>query len=121
MAVTPKKGALGLVIGDDNADRVRRHHDQQIAESQRDITTLQKSPATETKIIHDILLVDTVETPVEHGLGRAPLHHSISSVRGPAGVGIIEEVRSAAYDPAKVIVLKATSYSANVIIDLAVM
>lgn len=106
--------ALGLVIGDANADRVRRHHDQQIGE-------LQALPATAIKVISNIDLPDGVETPIPHGLGRPATWHKESTIRNPAGNGVIQEVRGGSYDRSKVIVLKATSYAATITIDLMVM
>lgn len=106
--------ALPLVINDVTADRVRRNHDRQIGE-------LQALPATAIKVIPDIELPDSVEVAVPHGLGRPAVWHKESTVRNPAGNGVIEEVRGGNYDRSSVIVLKATSYSATITIDLLVM
>lgn len=96
------------------AERVRQEHAAAILE-------LQRLLAVGLRVVRNVELEDGIETPIAHGLGRAPTWCAPSAPRGPSTSGRIEEVRSGDYDRAKVVVLKASGYGATVTVDLAVL
>lgn len=94
----------------DEMERIRRD----LAEAARE---LQVSPLAGATTIKDVALVDTVATPIPHRLGVAAFA-IWSAPRGPATVGMIEEVRESQYDRALFVVLKATGYGATITVDV---
>lgn len=109
-----KLKALKLELKDTDAERVRRHHDEQIAE-------IQKAPAMGLTVIEGVSLAVAVETPIAHKLGRAPVWFGLSAPRNATATGRIVETRSGSYDRTKVIVLTATGFGATILVDVAVM
>lgn len=112
MTLTPP---LVIQLADVESERVRANHEQRI----REITEL---PLARAKVIPGIVLADSVETPVLHGLGRRPLYVRESCVRGAVSTGRVEEVRSfgSTHDPAQRLILKATGWGATVTVDVLV-
>ena len=100
-------------LDDENAERARRR----IAEA---ILELQATPAASERIIADVSLVDTVATPVPHGLGRAPVFVHVSTPRGATSAGRIDEIRSDSVDRSMVITLTATGWGATITVDVSV-
>lgn len=92
-----------------SAEVVRREHERAIRE-------LQALPTADVAIISDISLVDGVETPVAHRLGRLPRMLSVSPPRGASSTGRIEEVRTG--DRTQVVTLKATGWGATITVDI---
>lgn len=113
---------LQLSIDDPLVDRVASSHARGIAE-------LQSMPAASLRIISNVLLVDTANTYVEHGLGRAPLFVRESCVRGALSTGIVRDVTdgkltglfSTPVDRSRYVVLRADGYSANIFVDILVL
>jgi hypothetical protein len=99
-----------IKLSDDTADRVRRNHAEAIVE-------LQSAPFSGGRVIGGVTLGDGVETPIAHGMGRAPRWVCHSPVRGASTSGRIEEVRR----DAKLVILQATGYGAAITIDLVVL
>lgn len=97
-----------------DAENVRREHARRIVE-------LQATPGAQLQVVTGITLEDGVETPVAHQLGRPPQWVRESCVRGASTVGLVEEVRDGAFDPAKYVVLKASGFGATITCSLAVL
>lgn len=99
------------LVNDAESDRVARSHARAIGE-------LQKLPAVGMRVIAGVELADGVDTPIAHGLGRAPVFVRESSPRNPSTSGRVEEVRSAGYDRGDVVVLRATGWGATITVDV---
>lgn len=98
-------------LADADAERVRRSHAEAIRE-------LQAVPIVGGSLVRDIELPDGVNVPVPHGLGRkAAVFISPAQFSGSATTGRIREVRSASYDPAKYVVLRASGWSETITVD----
>jgi hypothetical protein len=105
---------LALQLADPAADRVRQSVDQRIRE-------LQGAPAVWMVVVPGVELEDGVETPIAHGLGRAPRWVRESAPRGAASSGRVEQIRGGSFDPSQYVVLKATGWGATITVDVAVM
>lgn len=106
------KALLALTLADADADRVRRNH----AEA---ITELQATPAAGARVLRGVELADGIDTPVAHGLPRAPSFVTCSVPRGAIAAGYLEEVRSGT--DRRAVVLRATGYGATVTVDVLVL
>ncbi len=104
---------LPLKLKDEDAERVRRNHQDALAE-------LQKLRAIGMKVLGTFDLQDGVATPIPHGMARA-VFAWCSPVRNAVSNGRLEEVRDGSYDRTKFIVLKATGFGATVSVDVAVL
>lgn len=100
-------------LEDPNAERARRRQAEAILE-------LQSKPGASERIIADVSLADTIETPIAHGLGRAPSFVHVSAPRGAVTTGHVEEVRSNSVDRTKTITLKASGWGATITVDVSV-
>lgn len=94
-------------LDDKKADEARRAIVEKVAE-------LQKLPLVDAQIIEDVELANGVTTPVAHKLGRRPKFVTVSSVRGAATVGMVQEVRGGNEDPSRVVALVASGYGATI-------
>ena len=108
------KRLSAVTLADPTLERVRQEHAAAIRE-------LQLAPAAEMRVLLSVALADGVDTPVPHGLGRAPLWVRESTVRGGVTAGFVEEIRTGSADRAKYVVLRATGYGATITVDLAVL
>lgn len=89
-------------------ERIRRNIFEAIRE-------LQLSPLAGAKKILNVALVDGVETPIPHGLGR----RAVVLWSPPQSAASVQEVRgSSAHDPTQYVVLMAVG--ADTVIDLVV-
>jgi hypothetical protein len=102
---------LSLVLPDQLLERVRSNFVEVIRE-------LQASLFVGGRLLKDVSLGDGVETPIAHGLGRAPQIVLTSPVRDPRLVGMIEELRSTGHDRSRFIVLKASGYDQAITVDV---
>ena len=102
-------------LSDPAADAVRQEHATAIGE-------LQSSPLLAARVIPDVSLLSGIETPVPHGLGRAPVFLSVSPPRGASTSGRIEEIRTTggALDRKKFVTLLATGWGATIYVDVTV-
>jgi hypothetical protein len=107
------RALLALALADRDADRVRRNHAEAIAE-------LQGTPGAGARVIEGVELADGVETPVPHGLPRAPRWVQASAPRGPASAGYLEEVRGGT-DRRRAITLRAIGFGATITVDVLVI
>lgn len=106
---------LPIRLPDNDAEAVRRNTDQRITE-------IAKRPAIAMEVLKGITLADGVDTPIAHGLGRAPDFIRESCQRGGTSTGRITEVRDAKkYDRSKTIVLRANGWGASIVVDVQVM
>ena len=105
---------VNVRLADPDADRVRRNHDERIAE-------LAGLPAAGLRVIRNVSLADGVDTPVSHGLGRVPSWVAPSAVRGAIANGRIEEVRTNGSDRTMITVLRAVGYGTTITVDVAVL
>jgi hypothetical protein len=87
----------------------------------RQVEDLRRRPATGLTVLANVELEDGVETPIAHGLGRAPALAWWSLPRGPATVGMVEEVRSDAFNREDHLVLKASGFGATITLDVGVL
>lgn len=113
---TPRTAApLAIGLADPDVERVTRNHAEILA-------ALLRAPAGAMRIIAAVELTDGTETPVAHGLGRAP---AIVIPGAPKGSGLtggtIHEVPNSSVDRREIIILRATGYGATITVDLAVM
>jgi hypothetical protein len=106
------RSLLRVAFGDPELDRVLRELHERVA-------ALAAEPRPH--VVTDVELADGVETPIAHGLGRAPTWACPSAPRGASTSGRIEEVRSDEYDRDDVVVLVATGWGATITVDLAVL
>lgn len=104
---------IAAKLEDPDAERVRRAHHDAIRELQ---TAASAIPST----IADVSLVDGIDTPVAHAVGRRPSFVSSSVQRGGTSTGRITEVRSGSYDRSKVVVLRADGWGATITVDVMV-
>lgn len=102
---------LELQLADPVAEQLRESH----AASLR---ALRGGLFAEAELLADVELADGVATPISHRLGRVPRVVLVTPHRGATAAGAIEEVRSSTYDRARVVVLRATGYSATVKVDV---
>ena len=105
------KAPIDIVLDDPQLERLRLDTRDRIRE-------LQALPRA-TSIIN-VSLADATTTPVPHGLGRKPIHVSISPPRGGSTAGWIGEVRDGTYDLTKFVVLVANGFGATITVDLMV-
>jgi hypothetical protein len=116
--MSPKPPGLSTPIGprvaDEQVDRVLREHARLIGQ-------LAALPITALRIVPDVQLADGVETPVAHGMGRAPRWVMPSCARGGSTAGEVLEVRSGSVDRREYVVLKAIGYGATITVDLLVL
>lgn len=91
----------------------RDHHEK--------IVALQRMPAAELGVLAGVQLADGVETPVAHGLGRAPKFVRESCVRGAISVGCVNHMPSTSHDPKQYVVLRADGFGATITCDLVVL
>lgn len=104
---------LTLRLPDEDAERVRRNHEQRIAAQEA---------RPEPVFVRDVVLVDKTPTTVSHKLGRIPRWVGISAVRGAATTGSIQDntLSTAGIDRTQSVVLKAIDWSATITVDLRV-
>lgn len=107
---------LDLRLADPAAERVRRSHAQ----------TLEEMRGAFPIVIRSVQLPNNVDTPVAHGLGRAPLWVSPGAPRGATTTGRIDDMgtRTSAgvpIDRSKSVVLRATGFGATITVDVAVL
>jgi hypothetical protein len=101
-------------LDDEDAEVVRREHEQKIVE-------LQGLPFVKARLIQDVTLPDGVARSIPHQLGRPVLWVRESCVRGGSGSGRIEEIRDGSVDRSLYVQLKATGYGASITVDLVVL
>jgi hypothetical protein len=102
---------LALRLKDEDAERVRRNHEQRIRE-------LQAVPIVGGRIATDIDLPDGENVPISHGLGRkAAVFISPAQFSGSATTGRIREVRDPSFDPTQYVVLRASGWSETITVD----
>lgn len=115
--------ALQRKLDDAKTDEVARDHAQQI-------DALRNAPAGQMRVIAGIVLADGIEQPVAHGLGRpaqwvcasCPRPVSLAAADTITGDGRIEESRgSGALDRARYVVLKATGWGVDIVVDVVVV
>ncbi len=102
---------LPLKLADEQTERVRRRHAEQIAE-------LQSLPFAAARKIA-VTLVDGIATAVNHGLGREPKFIVPSVIRGAVSAGYI--VETLVGDRAQQVTLTANGYGATITLDLMAM
>lgn len=102
-----------LKLADPVAEQARASH----ADSLR---ALRRGLFAEASVLAGIELADATETPIAHKLGRVPKVVIVSPHRGASAGGAVEEIRTSTYDRARVVVLKATGFSATVTVDVVV-
>lgn len=103
---------LDIRLSDDDAERVRRSHAAGIREQQA-------HPAVDLVVLSGVELDDGVQTPVSHGLGRAPRIVKLSVPRGAAAPGYVNEIRDGV-DRSRQVVLQANGYGATITVDVEV-
>lgn len=96
----------------------RRLPDPQAEESRREqheaIVELQRIASRVGVVLPNVALEDGIETPIAHGLGRAPRIIKPGILRGAASAGYINEIRR----DAELVVLRADGYGATIRVDL---
>lgn len=108
------------VLGDRDADLVRRSH----ANAIRQLQLLQCASLT---VIRGVAMPADGHVTIKHGLGRAPLAVFVSPPRNTAGltVGLISEARGTvggvAIDSTQVVVLVAGAFTNSFTVDVAVL
>ena len=110
------KNVIDLQLDDRTADQVRRSVGEAIKE-------IQSRPAMSALVIRNVSLASGIETPVPHGLGRAPMIGLVSPPRGATTTGRIDDLpgtKARPIDRASVIVLKASGYGATITVDIEV-
>lgn len=107
--------AIAPRLDDRKVDDVVRNHKEKLVE-------LAGRTFVNAKVVADVELADGIETPVAHGLGRAPTYVRESCPRGALANGWIVEVRdpSSPVDRSKYVVLKASGYGATITVDVQV-
>ncbi len=85
------------------------------------VLELQATPAAQANYVTGLALADGVITNVDHGLEREPLMLFVSPPRGPTSKGMIEEIRTTVTDRAKTVLLRATGYTATVVVDVMLL
>jgi hypothetical protein len=104
---------LPLRLENQDAERVRRSHEECIRE-------LQGLPAAGLTIVKDVALANATLVLVPHRLGRVPSFVACSPPRGASSSGRIEEVRDNV-DRSKIAAFKTTGYGATVTVDVVVL
>jgi hypothetical protein len=107
-------------LSDEDAERVRRNHEQRISE-------LQALPAAGMRVLKGIQLPPSTDVVISHGLGRAPQFVLVSPVIGALTGGgvLIREFRGVTnagspIDAAKSICLRADIATNTITVDVAV-
>ena len=99
-------------LDDPRSEANRREHTEAIEELQGFVRRSQA-------IIANVELVDGIDTPIAHRLGRVPTFVNVSVPRGLAlTAGVITEVRGSGIDRRAVVVLRADGYGATITVDL---
>lgn len=107
-------------LDDDDAEKVRRNHEQRIAE-------LQALPASNMTVVRGVVLPSGspgASVAIAHGLGRAPIWVGPSAPRNVATIGVIVDLGSVdlsgnPIDRSKVVVLLGSGYGAAITVDVA--
>ena len=110
---------LSVALADPNAEAVRKNVDQRIRE-------VQDLPSSSVRVIGGVSLANAVETPIPHGLGRAPSFVTVSVPSGGTTPGLISEFRDtfssgSPIDRSKIVVLRADGYGGAITVDVVVM
>lgn len=110
-------------LADADAERVRRNHEERIAE-------IQALPILGSALIEDVTVTNNGATFVQHKLGREPRFVWVSPIRVPnfaaLTVGVIVDAGGAAFttanpiDRSKVIQLGAFGFGTTVVFDVVV-
>lgn len=103
---------LDIVLGDEDAERTRRNHDQRIRQ-------LASRPAFALTVLGEFALADGVATSISHKLGRIPAQVILSPPRGAVSAGYTEELHEG--DRTKSIKLKANGWGATVYVTVSVL
>lgn len=106
--------AIGVRLADEDAERVRRNHDDRIA-------ALERLPAADLVIVANVTLADGVRTPVTHNLGRVPRSVKLGVPRGATAAGYVNEIRDGSVDRTKQVLLQADDYGATITLDVEVL
>lgn len=106
--------ALGIRLTDEDAERVRRNHDDRIA-------ALERLPAADLIIVANVSLADGVRTAVTHNLGRVPRSVKLGVPRGATAAGYVNEIRDGSVDRTKQVLLQADDYGATITLDVEVL
>jgi hypothetical protein len=112
--------AITARLADQDAELVRRNHEQRLAE-------LQRMPAASMVVVQGVALPagsPGAAIPVAHGLGRAPRWVCPSAVRGAATVGVIVDLGSVdlggnPIDRSKVVMLVGSGFGSAITVDVA--
>ncbi len=83
------------------------------------VREIQNRPILGANVV-TVELVDSVPTPVVHGLGRTPKMAFVSPPRGAVSTGRIDEIRSSSNNRTQTLVLTATGYGATITVDVTV-
>lgn len=105
--------AIAPRLDDRKVDDVTRDHAAKINE-------LASLPASSMKFIRGVVLLDGVDTPIAHGLGRPPTFVQPSAPRGALATGRIDEVDAVGADASKYVVLRASGWGSDITITLQV-
>lgn len=108
------KPSISARLPDELHEQVRRNTQDRIDE-------LQSLPASGMRVVVNVALPDGVETPVAHGLERAPIWVSLSPARGGVTLGGIIEIRTSGVDRKSFAVLQAIGWGGPIIVDMAVL
>ena len=102
-----------------------RHEDPKIDRALTDhkatIDKIAEQPGVGLAVLSDVELLDGIETPVPHKLGKAPSAVTVTAVRGALLVGSVSDVRTGTYDRAQYVTLKASGYGATITVDVVVV
>jgi hypothetical protein len=103
-------------LADPAAERSRLAHEQALSELR----------GAQPTVIRNVKLANNVETPVPHGLGRAPQWVSPGAPIGAVSTGRIDDMGTrttsgAVVDRSRTVVLRATGYGATITVDVAVL
>ncbi len=99
-------------LDDPDSERARRRHVECLLE-------LQAATFVRGRIVQGVVLANGVETPISHGLGRAPAWVCPGAPRGATSAGRIDEVASASTDRTQTVVLKASGWTTTITVDVA--
>lgn len=110
---------ISIVLGDSNAEAVRKNVDQRIRE-------IQDRPAIGALVVAGVELPNATDVWVSHGLGREPSAVLVSPpYPNIVTVGCVHEVRGSSgaspIDRKQSIVLKADGFGTTVTVDVVVM
>lgn len=103
--------------------------DRMLSSHAQAIETIQRSPAQQLRVIGNVVLADTANVYVPHGLGQQPIFVKASAPRGALGAGIVRDVTDGAVpglfntpvDRSRYVVLRADGYGATITVDILVM